>query len=354
MTSVTSITKHVPSTIEPRRESPSPLTILIAGAAGFIGSHLVDRLLADGHRVIGVDNFITGYRCNIADLATQPRFRFIEHDITRPLRIKARLDWVMHFASPASPIKYLKWPLATLLANSRGTHELLELARRSNAKFFLASTSEIYGDALEHPQTESYWGHVNPIGPRSVYDESKRYAEALTMSYRREYHQPVRVVRIFNTYGPRMDAYDGRVVTNFVRQALYNDPLTVYGDGKQTRSLQHVSDLVEAIVRLLRVEYQAPLNVGNPDEISMLDLARLILRLVSSSSPIVFAPLPNDDPRRRQPDIATAKRLLGWQPRIRAVEGLTDVITSLARTLGAGRMQAATVGRHRPDQSPFP
>lgn len=335
-----------------RRRPDERQTIVLAGAAGFIGSHLTDRLLADGHRVIGVDNFITGRRRNLTHLAAQPRFRFIEQDITQPLKIKAKIGWVMHLASPASPVKYLKWPLATLLANSRGTHELLELARQSGARFFLASTSEVYGDAQQHPQSESYWGHVNPIGPRSVYDESKRYAEALTMSYRREYDLPVRVVRIFNTYGARMDAYDGRVVTNFVRQALQNDPLTVYGDGTQTRSLQHVSDLIEAIVRLMKVDHQTPLNLGNPDEISVLELARMILRLVPGSSSIEFEPLPNDDPRRRQPDISKAQQLLGWHPRVHITEGLADVVDDLTRSLRGASGRAAPSARRGRDQAP--
>jgi nucleoside-diphosphate-sugar epimerase len=322
------------------RLTPSPpCTILLAGAAGFIGSHLVDRLLAGGHRVIGVDNFITGRRDNLAHLDGHPRFRFIEHDIVKPLKLRAKLDWVMHFASPASPPKYLKWPLETLHANGRGTYELLELARNSGAYFFLASTSEVYGDALEHPKTEEYWGNVNPIGPRSVYDEGKRYAEALTMSYRRKHRQAIRIVRIFNTYGSRMDAYDGRVVTNFVRQALQNKPLTVYGDGRQTRSLQHVNDLVEAIVRLMSVDCQTPLNLGNPQEFSVLDLAELIRDLIPSRPPITFQPLPEDDPRRRQPDITKARRLLDWQTRISVMEGLPDVVENLAQTLDRERVR---------------
>lgn len=317
--------------------SSKPSTVLVAGAAGFIGSHLVDRLLADGHRVIGVDNFITGRRENLAHLAGDPRFHLIERDIATPLRIKARLDWVVHLASPASPPKYLRWPLETLLTNSSGTHQLLELARRSGAQFFLASTSEVYGDAMQHPQAESYWGNVNPIGPRSVYDEGKRYAEAATMCYHREYGLPIRLVRIFNTYGPRMDPYDGRVVTNFVRQALLNEPLTVYGTGKQTRSLQHVCDLVEAIVRLMKIDYHQPLNLGNPDEYTVLDIARLVLRLVPTSSSITYAPLPTDDPRRRRPDVEKAHQLLDWRPRIGAAEGLVDVVGYLTRTLAGQR-----------------
>ncbi|HET7307098.1 MAG TPA: UDP-glucuronic acid decarboxylase family protein [Gammaproteobacteria bacterium] len=329
-----------------------PLTILVAGAAGFIGSHLVDRLLDDGHRVIGIDNFITGRPANLSHLSDEPRFRFVEQDITKPLRIKTKLDWVMHFASPASPPKYLRWPLETLLANSVGTHHLLELARRNGAQFLLASTSEVYGDALEHPQTELYWGNVNPIGPRSVYDEGKRYAEAMTMSYNREHHLPVRVVRIFNTYGARMDPYDGRVVTNFVRQALTNEPLTVYGDGSQTRSLQHVSDLVEAVVRLMQVDYPRPLNIGNPKEYSVLEIARMVLKQFHSDSPIMFEPLPTDDPTRRRPDISRAIELLGWEPRVQAVDGLADVAASLTSALSARQRKGGAAAGLRGARAP--
>lgn len=333
-----------------------PLTALVAGAAGFIGSHVVDRLLEDGHRVIGIDNFITGRPANIAHLGNEPQFRFIEHDITRSLRTRIKPDWILHFASPASPPKYLRWPLETLLVNSVGTHNLLELARRSGAQFLLASTSEVYGDALEHPQTELYWGNVNPIGPRSVYDEGKRYAEAMTMSYHREYHLPVRVVRIFNTYGARMDPYDGRVVTNFVRQALMNEPLTVYGDGSQTRSLQHVSDLVDAVTRLMQVEYPHPLNLGNPDEYSVLDIARMVIRQLKSKSPIIFEPLPTDDPTRRRPDITKAREILGWEPRVTAADGLAEVAASLTTALAAksarkGGAAAGARGAHAPYRS---
>lgn len=329
----------------PKRSNITPFvsrsrgTVLLTGAAGFVGSHLTDRLLAEGHRVIGVDNFITGSHANLAHLAREPRFELIEHDVSQPLEIAGDLEWVMHFASPASPPKYLKWPLQTLAANSYGTHRLLELARRKRATFFLASTSEVYGDALEHPQNEDYWGNVNPNGPRSIYDESKRYAEAVTMSYRREWRQPVRVVRIFNTYGRRMDAHDGRVVTNFVRQALLNEPLTVYGEGLQTRCLQHVDDLVEGIVRMMRVDYQDPLNLGNPEELCMLDLAKMVLELTSGRSEIVYAPLPDDDPKRRRPDITRAIELLGWYPTVHAVQGLADVIEYFSEILGPATAQ---------------
>jgi nucleoside-diphosphate-sugar epimerase len=312
----------------------SPGAVLLAGAGGFIGSHLADRLIAEGHRVIGIDNFLTGRHANLAHLANESRFDLIEHDISEPLALKTRLDWVMHFASPASPPKYLRWPLQTLRANSSGTHALLALARRSRAKFFLASTSEVYGDALTHPQAEGYWGNVNPIGPRSVYDEAKRYAEAVTLSHHREYGQPVRVIRIFNTYGARMDAFDGRVVSNFIRQGLFDEPLTLYGDGTQTRSLQHIDDLIEAIVRLMRTDYPLPLNIGNPEELRILDMARLIAQLTTGKcANIVFKPLPDDDPKRRCPDIHKARQMLGWSPQVNPEQGLTEVIAYFRRTL---------------------
>lgn len=309
-----------------------PRAALFTGAAGFVGSHLADRLLDDGYRVIAVDNLITGSEKNLEHLHDHPRFRFIEHDISEPLEIRERLDWVMHFASPASPPKYLKWPLETMRANSTGTHLLLELAREHRARFFLASTSEVYGDPKQHPQPEDYWGNVNPLGPRSVYDEAKRYAEALAMSYHREFELPLRIIRIFNTYGPRMDPHDGRVVTNFIRQALANEPLTVYGDGSQTRSLQHIDDLVEGVARYMKVEDPGPINLGNPEECTVLELARLILELTGSDSDIVFEPLPENDPTRRRPDIERARKLLGWSPKIGMREGLERTIDSFATT----------------------
>jgi nucleoside-diphosphate-sugar epimerase len=319
-----------------------PRVILVAGAAGFIGSHLIDRLLAEGHRVIGVDNFVTGKPANIAHLKPNRRFRFIYHDTTEPLRLDAPLDWIMHFASPASPPKYLNWPIETLLANSLGTWRLLELARDAGAKFLLASTSEVYGDALEHPQAERYWGNVNPIGPRSVYDEAKRYAEAMTASYHREFRLPVRIIRVFNTYGARMDPWDGRVVTNFVRQALNDEALTVYGDGEQTRSLQHVSDLVEGIVRLMDIDYPYPLNLGNPDEYRVMDIARLVIERLQSDSTITYAPLPADDPHRRQPDITAARAILHWEPKVPFRDGLADVVANIRATLGARQREAGS------------
>jgi nucleoside-diphosphate-sugar epimerase len=302
------------------------MRILLTGAAGFIGSHLCDRLLDDGAEVIGADNLITGRFANIAHLDGHPRFRFLDHDVTHPLENDEPLDWVLHFASPASPPKYLANPTETLRVNGEGTYQLLELARRKRARFFLASTSEVYGDPTVHPQHESYWGNVNPIGPRSVYDEAKRYAEALTMSYARSHGLSVRIIRIFNTYGPRMDPGDGRIVTNFITQALQDLPLTVYGDGQQTRSLQYVDDLLEGIVRLMRVEWAAPVNLGNPEEFTVHAIAALIRELASSGSSIVNQPLPVDDPKQRKPDIAVARQVLGWEPRVPAREGLARTI----------------------------
>lgn len=306
------------------------MRILLTGAAGFIGSHLADRLLADGHEVIGVDNFVTGKRANIAHLEGHSRFTLIEHDIIQPLQLAEPIDWVMHFASPASPTKYLDHPIETLRVNSEGTYHLLELTRKKGAKFFLASTSEVYGDPQVHPQPETYWGNVNPVGPRAVYDEGKRYAEALVMAYHTHFGLPVRIVRIFNTYGPRMDPEDGRVVSNFITQALRGRPLTVYGDGFQTRSFCYIDDLVEGIVRLMGVDYPGPVNLGNPEEYTVLELARLVKELTRSPSEIVFKPLPQDDPRQRRPDIALAKRLLNWEPKVPVREGLKRSIAYFA------------------------
>jgi dTDP-glucose 4,6-dehydratase len=303
------------------------MRVLLTGAAGFVGSHLCDRLLADGAEVIGVDNLLTGRRANIAHLTRHPRFRLLERDATAPLGPAAGpLDWVLHFASPASPPKYLAMPTETLRINSEGTYQLLELAKDHRAKFLLASTSEVYGDPEVHPQFESYWGHVNPIGPRSVYDEAKRFAEAMTMSYARSETVSTRIIRIFNTYGPRMDPDDGRVVTNFIAQALAGRPLTVYGDGSQTRSLQYVDDLVEGIVRVMDSGWTMPVNLGNPEEYTMAELASLVIELTGSSSHIICHPLPQDDPRRRRPDIATARRVLGWKPLVSVREGLLRTI----------------------------
>lgn len=316
-------------------------TVLVAGAAGFVGSHLVDRLLADGHKVIGVDNLVTGRAGNLAHLDGETRFRFIEGDITRPLRIRDHLDWVLHLASPASPPKYQRWPIQTLEANSLGTHRLLELARSGGARFLLASTSEVYGDPIEHPQREEHWGNCNPNGPRSMYDEGKRYAEAATMAWHRHHGLPVRIIRIFNTYGPRMDPEDGRIVTNFIRQALAGQPLTVYGDGSQTRSLQYMSDLVEGIVRFMQVDHPGPVNLGNPVERSVREIAELVLQLTGSRSSLSFHPLPENDPRRRRPDIRLAGKLLGWAPQVSAEEGL-------ARTIAAWKVPQPVGTRDRP------
>lgn len=303
------------------------MRILLAGAAGFIGSHLTDRLLQEGHTVIGVDSLITGRRENLEHLDGHPRFQFVEHDVTTPIEIGGPLDWVMHFASPASPPKYLRVPIETLRVNAEGTFHLLELARTKGAAFFLASTSEVYGDPLVHPQPETYWGNVNPVGPRAVYDEGKRYAEAMVTAYHRHYELPIRIVRIFNTYGPRMDPNDGRVVSNFITQALRREPITVYGDGSQTRSFCYIDDLVNGIVGLMRIEYALPVNLGNPNEYTMLQLADLVARLAGNKIDIVFKPLPTDDPKRRKPDIRRASSLLDWHPTVPLEEGIRRTIS---------------------------
>src|SRR4030095_5355580 len=302
------------------------MRILLTGAAGFIGSHLTDRLLSEGHEVIGVDNCSTGRLENLAHLKGNPSLRFVQQDVSLPLQIEESLDWVMHFASPASPPKYLVMPIETLRVNSEGSFHLLELARSKNAKFFLASTSEVYGDPLAHPQSESYWGNVNPVGPRSVYDEAKRYAEALTSAYHRKYGLSIRIIRIFNTYGPRMDPEDGRVVTNFINQALHGKSLTVYGDGKQTRSFQYVDDLVEGIWRFMKIEFFGPVNFGNPEEYNILELAQIIREKVGSKSGVEYKPIPQDDPKQRKPDILFAKDLLNWSPTVTLKDGLANTI----------------------------
>ncbi len=302
------------------------MRVLITGAAGFLGSHLTDRFLADGHDVIGMDNFITGTQENIAHLVGQERFRFVRHDVTKFIDVEGPLDGVLHFASPASPVDYLELPIQTLKVGSLGTHNSLGLAKAKGARFFLASTSEVYGDPQVHPQPESYWGHVNPVGPRGVYDEAKRFAEAMTMAYHRYHGVDTRIVRIFNTYGPRMRAHDGRVVSNFVVQALKGDPLTIYGDGSQTRSFCYMSDLVEGIVRLFRSDRTDPTNVGNPDEFTVRELAETVLRLTGSRSRIEQRPLPVDDPKVRRPDITLARQVLGWEPAVRLEEGLRRTI----------------------------
>jgi dTDP-glucose 4,6-dehydratase len=300
--------------------------VLVTGAAGFLGSHLCDRLLAEGHEVIGMDNLLTGNVRNLAHLEEEKRFRFVRHNVTQFLFVDGPLDAVLHFASPASPIDYLELPIQTLKVGSLGTHNALGLAKAKRARFLLASTSEVYGDPLIHPQPETYWGNVNPIGPRGVYDEAKRFAEAITMAYHRAHGVDTRIVRIFNTYGERMRPRDGRVVPALIGQALNGEPLTVFGDGSQTRSFCYVSDLIEGIYRLLLSGATDPVNIGNPAELSVLDFAKTIQRLTGTKSQIVFKPLPVDDPRVRQPDISRARDLLGWQPRVVLEEGLRRTI----------------------------
>ena len=301
--------------------------VLLTGVAGFVGSHLADRLIADGYEVIGVDNFLTGRAENIAHFTREPSFHFLEASVEEMPDIEASLDWVMHFASPASPPKYQDAPIECMRCNGEGTRHLLELAERKGAEFFLASTSEVYGDPEVHPQVESYVGNVNPVGPRSMYDESKRYAEAMTVAYQNTYSVPSRIIRIFNTYGPRMSPDDGRVISNFICQALQGKPLTVYGDGSQTRSFQYIDDLLEGICRLMQADYNQPVNLGNPEEFTILELAEVVRELVDGGeTEIVFCPLPKDDPTRRRPDISRAQELLGWQPEILLDEGLKRTV----------------------------
>lgn len=301
--------------------------ILITGGAGFIGSHLCERFLSEGDEVICMDNFITGNPDNIAHLFTNKKFSFIPQDVTNYIYVKGSLDAILHFASPASPVDYLELPIQTLKVGSLGTHKALGLAKEKGARLLLASTSEVYGDPLVHPQKEDYWGNVNPIGPRGVYDEAKRFAEAMTMAYHRTHKIETRIVRIFNTYGSRMRLRDGRVVPNFIAQALRGEDLTVYGDGSQTRSFCYVSDLVEGLVRLLRSDHTGPVNIGNPRELTVLEFARVIIQLTGSKSQITFQPLPVDDPKQRQPDITLARRVLNnWEPRVSLEDGLRETI----------------------------
>jgi len=301
-------------------------TAVVTGGAGFLGSHLSDRLLAEGFRVIAIDNLITGNTDNIEHLAGSPDFKFIRHNVSEYIFVPGPVDYVFHFASPASPIDYLEHPIPTLKVGALGTHNTLGLAKDKGATFLLASTSECYGDPLVHPQSEDYWGHVNPIGPRGVYDEAKRFAEAMTMAYHRFHGMDTKIVRIFNTYGPRMRLRDGRVVPAFISQALNNEPLTVFGDGSQTRSFCYVSDLIDGIFRLALSDFHEPVNIGNPAEMTILDFAQKILALIESQAQIVFKPLPVDDPRVRQPDISRAKRLLGWQPKVDFESGVRETI----------------------------
>jgi dTDP-glucose 4,6-dehydratase len=307
-------------------------TSLVTGGAGFLGSHLCDRLLADGHRVLCVDNLDTGTLENIEHIR-DPAFRFIQHDMIEHLESPEPVDYVFHLASPASPIDYLRLPLHTLKVGSYGTHNALGLAKRHRARFLLASTSEVYGDPKEHPQPESYWGHVNPIGPRGVYDEAKRYAEALTMAYHRQQGVDTHIVRIFNTYGPRMRPHDGRAIPTFLRQALEHKPLTVFGAGDQTRSFCYVSDLIEGFLRLIESDRHEPVNIGNPGEFTILELAEVIIRVTGSRSEIVYEALPQDDPTVRRPDITLAREVLGWEPTVELEEGLQRTLTGMGREI---------------------
>jgi len=305
-------------------------TAVITGGAGFIGSHLCDRLIKEGLKVICLDNFITGHIGNIKHLLRNRGFKLIEHDVSNSIAVNGHVDYVMHFASLASPNDYLKYPIKTLKVGSLGTHNALGLAKAKDAVFVLASTSEVYGDPLVHPQPESYWGHVNPVGVRGCYDESKRFAEAHAMAYHRTHKMDTKIVRIFNTYGPRMRKDDGRVVPNFIHQALTGRPLTVYGRGAQTRSFCYIDDMIEGIMRLMRSRINDPVNLGNPDEFTVMELARLLIKLTGSKSRIIFKPLPQDDPRQRQPDIAKAIRFLRWEPKVRLIDGLRMTIGRLS------------------------
>ncbi len=307
--------------------------VLITGGAGFLGSHLCDRFIKEGYDVICMDNFITGSPDNIAHLFGNPQFTFIHHDVTNFIYVEGDLDYILHFASPASPIDYLKLPIQTLKVGSLGTHKTLGLAKAKNARFLIASTSETYGDPAIHPQPETYWGNVNPVGYRGVYDEAKRFAEAMTMAYNRYHNVETRIVRIFNTYGPRMRIEDGRAIPAFISQALNNEPVTVFGDGSQTRSVCYVDDLVEGIYRLLLSDEVLPVNIGNPDELTMLDLAKEIIELTNSKSEIIFKELPSDDPKVRQPDITKAKSLLNWTPSVDRRAGLEKTIADFKKRL---------------------
>src|SRR5437870_11757289 len=309
------------------------MRVLVTGAAGFLGSHLVDKFLALGYDVLGMDNHITGNPANLAHVTAHASFRFPNQDVTRYIEVEGPLDGVLHFASPASPVDYLELPIQTLKVGALGTHKALGLAMAKHARFLLASTSEVYGDPLVHPQPESYWGNVNPVGPRGVYDEAKRFAEALTMAYHRYHHLDTKIVRIFNTYGPRMRLRDGRVVPAFIGQALSGKPLTVFGDGSQTRSFCYVSDLIDGIFKLAMSDFHEPVNLGNPREMTIKQFADEIIRITGTESTIEYKPLPEDDPKVRQPDISRAKKVLGWEPRVHFEEGIKTTIEYFKESL---------------------
>lgn len=300
--------------------------VVVTGGAGFLGSHLCDLFLSEGYKVFCLDNLITGNLENIAHHKTNRAFEFIRHDVTKEIRISDPVHYVLHFASPASPVDYLKFPIQTLKVGSLGSHNTLGLAKAKKARFLMASTSEVYGDPLEHPQKETYWGHVNPVGPRGVYDEAKRFAEAITLAYHRYHQVDTRIVRIFNTYGPRMRVNDGRVVPNFIYQALKGKPLTIYGRGQQTRSFCYYYDLIEGIYKLLMSRYTQPVNIGNPNEFTIHQFAKQVLKISGSKSKIIYQPLPMDDPKKRQPDISVARKVLGWEPQVSLEQGIRETI----------------------------
>jgi dTDP-glucose 4,6-dehydratase len=310
------------------------MRIVITGAAGFIGSHLSETLIARGHSVIGIDNLLTGDLANIEHL-TGKDFLFVKHDVTKYILVEGPVDVVFHWASPASPIDYLEWPIPTLKVGALGTHNALGLAKAKGARFVIASTSEVYGDPLEHPQKETYWGNVNPVGPRGVYDEAKRFAEAITMAYHRYHGVDTKIVRIFNTYGPRMRINDGRAVPTFIAQALRNEDVTIFGSGSQTRSFCYITDLVDGILRLMASSENDPVNIGNPHEMSIEEMANLIIKMTGSSSQVVFKPLPTDDPKVRRPDITRARSILGWEPKVSLEQGLTSTIDYFRKKMGA-------------------